>query len=174
MVRIAVVLVLLASSPAAASTAAVEWDPSVLVLRGFSAVGVVGFDSAPRWRFGVDVFTFRFPSSSLEDDWRARAWGGSLLARFRAWRGLWIAGMVRASRWGYTYEPSAADTTVSGLELHARLGYDWYPFDGRLYVAAQLGVAVPLPVDDRPVVGDQVHRRLSPYPTPALHVGWAF
>ena len=155
----------------------VEWDPSVLLLRGFSAVVALGPDALPKWRFGLDVFTFAYPSSQLQEGWEARAFGASAMARFHPWgspRGLWLSANVRVGQWRYTYTPQGARDTVLAMSVQARVGYNWFPFGGRFYLNPQIGIAVPLPVDDTPTVGGVEHDRLSPFPVPALHVGYSF
>lgn len=155
----------------------VEWDPSVLLLKGFSAVLAVGPGALPRWRFGLDVFTFAYPTSQLEEGWEARAYGASAMARFHPWgspRGLWLSANVRVGRWRYARTPEGGSDSVLAMSVQARVGYNWFPFGKGFYVNPQIGIAVPLPVADAPEVDGVAHGRLPPFPVPALHVGYSF
>jgi len=155
-----------------------EWDPSVLLLQGFSAVAVYGPAALPQWRFGVDVYTFQLPGFQLQTGWQARAFGATALARFHPWgapQGFWVAAMVRGGYWRYAYLDQGTDAVLD-LSVIPRIGFNWYPFGlaGRFYVAPQIGVAIPVLVSGGPTVGAESHPRLSPFPTPAVHLGWTF
>ncbi len=159
------------------SSLEVEWDPSVLLLKGFSAVALYSPAALPALRFGADVFTFALPSFQLEDRWEARAFGGTAILRYHPWGGpdgFWVAAMLRVGQWHFTHQPQGKSAPFFDVAFAPRLGYNWAPFDGRFYLSAQMGVAIPLFTTGIAEVGGETHPKLAPFPTPALHVGYGF
>ena len=94
----------------------VEYDPSALLFRGFSAVVAAGPRRARRWRLAVDVFTVEWPRFDLDDGWRARGYGGSVFTRFHFWGApdrLWISAGCEWARGDTHTTPPVAATPCS-------------------------------------------------------------